>query len=104
MDNRKRKLIEHAEKVFEKVDEYRRLGLVCDDGDFVPSVHYPPITQYPDRDADACLNDYVYPEDGCMDLYIHIPFCLRHCIFCHYPGMVGECKEEKEKYISYLLS
>lgn len=103
MDNRKRKLIEHAEKVFEKVDEYRRLGLVCDDGDFVPSVHYPPITQYPDRDADACLNDYVYPEDGCMDLYIHIPFCLRHCIFCHYPGMVGECKEEKEKYISYLI-
>jgi oxygen-independent coproporphyrinogen-3 oxidase len=100
---RKQQLLEHAEEVFSKVCEYQKLGLVCDDGDFVPSVHYPPITQYPDCDVEEYLSDYVYPEDGYMDVYVHIPFCVQHCIFCHYPGMVGECKEEKEKYISYLI-
>lgn len=101
--DRKKELIAHAEEVFKKVEEYQRLGLVCDDGDFVPSVHYPPITEYPDNDADTCLRDYEYPADGYMDVYVHIPFCMQHCIFCHYPGKVGECKEEKEKYISYLI-
>lgn len=102
-EGRKKKLIEHAEEVFQKVLEYQKLGLVCDDGDFVPSVHYPPITQYPDGDEEAALGSFIYPEDGYMDIYVHIPFCIRHCIFCHYPGMVGECKEEKEKYIRYLI-
>lgn len=100
---RKRRLVEHAEEVYNKVAEYQALGLICDDGDFVPSVHYPPITMYPDSDAQKTLKDFVYPEDGLMDIYVHIPFCIRHCVFCHYPGMVGECKEEKEKYISYLI-
>lgn len=102
-DERRKKLIQHADEVFQKVLEYQKLGLVCDDGDFVPSVHYPPITQYPAGDAETALKDFVYPEDGYMDIYVHIPFCIRHCIFCHYPGMVGECKEEKEKYIRYLI-
>lgn len=102
-EERKRELIQHAEEVFDKVLEYQSLGLICENGDFVPSVHYPPITQYPDCDVEEYLKDYEYPADGYMDVYVHIPFCLQHCIFCHYPGMVGECKEEKEKYISYLI-
>lgn len=99
----KQQLINHAEEVYRQVEELQKLGLICDDGDFVPSVHYPPITQYPDASADEYLNDYTLPEDGLMDIYVHIPFCIQHCIFCHYPGMVGECKTEKEKYISYLI-
>lgn len=102
-EERKKELIAHAEEVFAKVEEYQKLGLVCDDGDFVPSVHYPPITEYPDNDADTSLRGFEYPADGYMDVYVHIPFCMQHCIFCHYPGKVGECKEEKEKYISYLI-
>lgn len=39
---RKNELLAHAEEVFAKVQELQRLGLICDDGDFVPSVHYPP--------------------------------------------------------------
>ena len=42
-------LYKHAEERFEKVAELQRLGLICDDGDFVPTVHYPPITEYPDQ-------------------------------------------------------
>lgn len=102
-EEKKKQLLAHAQEVFEKVEEYQKLGLICDDGDFVPSVHYPPITQYPDCDPEEYLKDYQYPEDGFMDVYVHIPFCVQHCIFCHYPGKVGECKEEKEKYIDYLI-
>ena len=101
-DTRKKELIAHAEEVYGKVLELQKLGLVCDDGDFVPSVHYPPITEYPDCTPEEYLKDYVYPEDGFMDVYVHIPFCVQHCLFCHYPGKTGECNDEKRKYIGYL--
>lgn len=102
-DERKNRLLEHAKEVFDKVVKCQELGLICDDGDFVPSVHYPPITQYPDASAEEYLQDFEYPKDGFMDIYVHIPFCIQHCVYCHYPGMVGECREEKEKYIGYLI-
>lgn len=102
-NERREELKAHAAEVFAKIEEYQRMGLVCDDGDFVPSVHYPPITEYPDCDPDKYLRDFEYPEDRHMDVYVHIPFCIQHCVYCHYPGMVGECREEKEKYISYLI-
>lgn len=103
LDEKRKRRIEHAQEMFRKVQEYQSLGLVCDDGDFVPSVHYPPITQYPDSDDRESLKDFVYPEDGFMDIYVHVPFCIQRCIFCHYPGMVGERKAEKEKYVRYLI-
>ena len=99
---RKKEMLQHAEEVFSRVEELQRQGLVCDDGDFVPSVHYPPITEYPDASPEEYLRDYEYPADGYMDIYVHIPFCIQHCVFCHYPGKAGECNDEKEKYISYL--
>jgi len=101
-DDRKEQRIRHSAEVFKKVEEYQKLGLVCDDGDFVPSVHYPPITQYPDA-GEEYLEGFEYPSDGFMDVYVHIPFCIQHCVFCHYPGKVGECSGEKEKYINYLM-
>lgn len=100
---RKDELLRHAEEVFAKVQKYQRLGLVCDDGDFVPSVHYPPITQYEPCDIDAYLQSYTLPADGLMDIYVHIPFCIQHCTFCHYPGMTGERLQEKTQYVDYLL-
>ena len=96
-------LIHNAEEYFKKIEELQKLGLICDDGDFVPSVHYPPITEYPDCDPEKYLSTYTMPADGKMDIYVHIPFCIRHCLFCHYPGMVGDRLEEKEKYLGYLF-
>ena len=101
--SRKNELIQHAEEQFRRIEKLQALGLICSDGDFVPSVHYPPITEYPDCDVEEYLAGYEYPADGFMDLYVHVPFCIQHCLYCHYPGMVGECKEEKEKYIGYLF-
>lgn len=91
----KEKLIRHAEEVFQKVKEYQSLGLVCDDGDFVPSVHYPPITEYPNCDVEEYLRDYQYPADGFMDVYVHVPFCIRHCLYCHYPACTAIIRERQ---------
>ena len=95
-------LRDRAEERFRAVCEMREKGLVCLDGDFVPSVHYPPITQYPKVSQDYILGDYTVPDDGMIDIYVHIPFCSRHCLFCHYPGKTGIQTEEKDKYLSYL--
>jgi len=100
---RKMELIAHAEEVFSKVEECQRLGLICNDGDFVPSVHYPPITQYDPCDIDEYFKTYTQPADGLMDIYVHIPFCIQHCTFCHYPGMTGERLLEKKQYVEYLI-
>lgn len=99
---RYRWLRDRAEEKFRVVTEMQKKGLICLDGDFVPSVHYPPITQYPQVTQDYILEDYTVPEDGMIDIYVHIPFCARHCLFCHYPGKTGPQTEEKDKYLSYL--
>ncbi len=95
-------LKQQAKEKFSKVLEFQRKGLVCLDGDFVPSVHYPPITQYPDIKQEELLGDYTVPNDGKIDIYVHIPFCEKKCLFCHYPGKVGQQSAEKDKYLSYL--
>lgn len=91
-----------ADEWLAKVLRLQELGLECDDGDFVPSVHYPPITQYPLNSEEEVFQGYTTPADGRIDLYVHFPFCLRHCTFCHYPGLTGPHTAEKEKYLSYL--
>ncbi len=99
----KNDLMAHAEEMFGKVERLQQLGLICDDGDFVPSVHYPPITQYDPIDVDEYFSTYTQPADGMSDVYVHIPFCIQHCTFCHYPGMTGERLKEKTEYVDYLI-
>jgi oxygen-independent coproporphyrinogen-3 oxidase len=92
-------------KAKQQVNEIRRLqaaGLICHDGDFVPSVHYPPITQYSPTTEEELFAGYTLPQDELLDLYVHIPFCERRCTFCHYPGKLGEQTEEKNRYLAAL--
>ena len=35
-------------------------------------------------------------------LYVHIPFCLHRCSFCHYPVKLGELTAEKDRYLTAL--
>ena len=97
-----RDYMSHARERFASIKALQDEGLICDDGDFVPSVHYPPITRYADMTADEVLATFTMPDDGLTDVYVHFPFCIQACTFCHYPGLVGEQFEEKEKYIGYL--
>jgi oxygen-independent coproporphyrinogen III oxidase len=91
------------ESALAKVDDFHRmqsLGLICKDGNFFPSVHYPPITMYPPINQEQLYKNYTLPSDGLLDIYAHLPFCARHCIFCHYPVKLGPQLAEKDKYIS----
>ncbi|MBE5803819.1 MAG: radical SAM protein [Clostridiales bacterium] len=90
------------EDMVQKTLQLQKKGLICLDGDFVPSVHYPPITQYDLMDDERFYEGYTLPADGRVDLYLHFPFCQQHCTFCHYPGLVGPQLEEKKRYLGYI--
>ena len=92
----------HATERLETVRTLQNEGLICDRGEFVPSVHYPPITRYDDASPDEALGTFTLPADGKMDMYVHFPFCIQSCTFCHYPGLFGDHHDEKTKYIQYL--
>ena len=82
--------------------DYNRLldaGLICLHNDFVPAVHYPAITGYPPIKEETLFDGYTIPSDGLLDIYAHIPFCEKHCVFCHYPIKTGTQTEEKERYL-----
>src|SRR6202047_1084153 len=80
-------------------NRFREEGLICRDGDFFPSVHYPPITMYDQTDEEELFRDYALPADGKFDVYAHIPFCKQRCIFCHYPVMLGKKEAEMDQYL-----
>jgi len=96
-------LIEAARERVQDFHRVRDLGLIQKDGDFYPSVHYPPITMYPPMGEAELLEDYTPPKDGVMDIYAHVPFCNSHCVFCHYPLLLGPRIEEKKRYIEAFL-
>lgn len=93
----------------QRVREFQALreqGLIATSGDFFPSVHYPPITMYPEGDEDSLLGDYTPPADGLFDVYVHLPFCQQRCLFCHYPVKFGQFGDsvrcETEQYLDAL--
>ena len=89
----------------EKRGEFIRLqkaGLINLNGDFFPSVHYPPITMYQPITEDELFGGYQNPADNRFDIYVHIPFCIRQCVFCHYPVKIGDLSEEKNYYLDML--
>ncbi len=88
-----------------RVEDFRRLraaGLLPRDGNFFPSVHYPPITMYPPIREERLFDDYACPADGSFDVYAHFPFCAGRCLFCHYPVKSGDRPGEKERYLAAL--
>jgi oxygen-independent coproporphyrinogen-3 oxidase len=87
------------------VEDLRRLqaaGLVCRSGEFHPSVHYPPITRYPAASGVEVYRGYAPPADGLFDVYVHVPFCAKRCVFCHYPAKYGAADAEKDRYLDAL--
>ena len=92
-------LLVSAEKRVQDFHEMQKLGLHCNHGDFVPAIHYPPITKYPPISQDEMFKGYTPPANGLMDVYIHIPFCPKRCIYCHYPSIYGGSDEVKDRYL-----
>lgn len=95
-------LLFSANKRVKDFQELKNLGLLCKHDDFVPAIHYPPITKYPKIEYDEMFKGYSIPKNGLMDVYIHFPFCTKKCIFCHYPSHYMAPDSEKDEYISAL--
>jgi oxygen-independent coproporphyrinogen-3 oxidase len=103
---RKSRLNGIVERASARLGDYKRLqeaGLICRGNDFFPAgVHYPPITMYPPMTGSEMLATYSPPQDDKFDVYVHIPFCRRHCIFCHYPSLYGASDSVKDYYLDQL--
>ena len=80
-------------------DRLKEAGFINRAGAFYPSVHYPPITMYEPLTQEELFRGYRLPDDGLLDVYAHLPFCLQRCLFCHYPAKLGEQTLEKELYL-----
>lgn len=95
------KVVKDAQMRINQIDNLLDSGLICRSNDFVPAVHYPPITQYPNLTVDNFFKTFNQSNEK-LDIYIHFPFCEQHCTFCHYPVKIGAQKEEKKRYLKYL--
>jgi len=93
-----------AERLVRELDVplLKREGLLTLKDLFFPSVHYPPITMYPPVKEEELFRGYTLPADGFFDIYVHLPFCMKYCAFCHYPVKLGEQAEEKDRYLAAL--
>lgn len=88
---------------WEEFQEFQRLGLIPKHGDFSPAgVHYPPITNYPPLAPEEIYRDFHEVVPGEFDVYVHIPFCHRRCLFCHYPSHYHCGDGEKDIYLNHL--
>lgn len=98
----KKETIAAAKEKVNYFKKFKEKGLIPLNGDFFPCVHYPPITKYPPLREEQLLASYEKPPDDVFDIYVHIPFCLRHCFFCHYPVKINASEEEKDYYLNML--
>jgi oxygen-independent coproporphyrinogen-3 oxidase len=89
-----------------RIDDLHRLqslGLISATGQFFPAgIHYPPITMYPDDSPESFFEGYTAPEDEGFVVYVHIPYCARRCVFCHYPIVTGAGEDEMAQYVELL--
>lgn len=93
-----------ANERFEQYLSLQQRGFICQENDFLPAVHYPAITMYPPASADTIIDStYHPPDDGRYVIYVHLPFCIKCCTFCHYPNIYGYNSEaEKDRYLDAL--
>ncbi len=98
-----RDYISLSETRWREFQQFQELGLIPVHGDFSPAgVHYPPITNYQPLTQENAYRGYEETEKGEFDVYVHIPFCHKRCLFCHYPSHYHCSDSEKDRYLTAL--
>ncbi len=88
---------------WEEFKRFQELGLIPVHGDFSPAgVHYPPITNYLPTTQEEAYQNYTETNPSEFDVYVHIPFCHKRCLFCHYPSHYNCGDSEKDTYLDAL--
>lgn len=88
---------------WEEFKRFQELGLIPVHGDFSPAgVHYPPITNYLPTTQEDAYQNYTETNPSEFDVYVHIPFCHKRCLFCHYPSHYNCGDSEKDTYLDAL--
>lgn len=88
---------------WEEFKRFQELGLIPVHGDFSPAgVHYPPITNYLAATQEEAYRDFSETNPSEFDVYVHIPFCHKRCLFCHYPSHYNCGDSEKDTYLDAL--
>lgn len=84
------------------IPELKNAGFLNLQDQFYPSVHYPPITMYHPISQEALISNFQPAQGNLFDVYVHIPFCMRQCYFCHYPVKISKSAREKDFYLHML--
>ena len=88
---------------WKEFQSFQELGLIPVHGDFSPAgVHCPPITNYLPTTTSEAYKDFKETVSGEFDVYVHIPFCHKRCLFCHYPSHYNCGDAEKDTYLDAL--
>jgi oxygen-independent coproporphyrinogen-3 oxidase len=98
-----RELFDRAQERVRDLHDLQASGLVPLDGDFFPSVHYPPITMYDQIGPGELLEGYDNPFGNKYSIYLHIPYCEHRCEFCHYPVGLNASELRKSQYLDMLF-
>jgi len=81
--------------------ELKDVGFIPLDDLYFPAIYYPPIPMYPQSNEEEMLANFKYNNNEPL-IYIHIPFCLTKCLYCHWVTSVGNSQEEIDCYLENL--
>ncbi|MBI3548910.1 MAG: coproporphyrinogen III oxidase family protein [Elusimicrobia bacterium] len=75
-------------------------GFLPRGGEYYPSIHYPPKTMYMEMGEGPFFDGIDGPSGNPIVAYVHIPFCLNRCHFCHFVMQTKRDPSLEARYVA----